>query len=328
MSRDSLMPKSLTGRTIAVLMVSVVVVHLCSLLLTGTHHETGWLMVASTSVMAVGVVVVAVVVVRVLTAPLRRLAAAADAIGHTTKPIPLAEDGPTEIRHVAAAFNAMQDRIHHLLENRTRSLAAVSHDLRTPLTRLRLRAGFVGDPEIQSRIDADLDEMEAMISSTLDYLRGEVTDEQRRVVDIAAVHQTLAGEANDAGQRASYAGPSHVAIRVRPVAIKRALTNVVGNAIKYGGCATIALRLDDSGLAIAVADEGPGIPPDQVESAFEPFVRLEQPGERAKGGVGLGLAIARQAIHAEGGSLTLANRPEGGLVATIELPPAVIARPA
>ncbi|MBL8702588.1 MAG: HAMP domain-containing protein [Alphaproteobacteria bacterium] len=269
--------------------------------------------------MAIGVTLVAVVIVRVLTEPLRRLAAAADTIGQTTAPRLVAEDGPTEVQHVASAFNRMQRRIHHLVEDRTQALAAVSHDLRTPITRLRLRAGFLADREMQAKIDADLDEMESMISATLTYLSGDSSAEERRTINVAATLETLVGEAVDAGHVATYAGPPHVPIDVRPVALKRALTNLISNAIKHGGSAAVELRISDDTAIISISDEGPGIPAELIERAFEPFVRLDQSRNRETGGAGLGLTIARQAIAAEGGDLTLHNRPTGGLIATVSL---------
>lgn len=319
MRLGTLVPRSLTGRTILLLMISVVLVHLLSMVLTPSSHDVGMMVVASTSVMAIGVALVAVVIVRVLTAPLRRLAAAADAIGLTTAPRLIAEDGPTEVQHVAYAFNRMQRRIHRLVEDRTQALAAVSHDLRTPITRLRLRAGFLADLDTQAKIDADLDEMESMISATLTYLSGDSPAEGRRTINVAAILETLVGEAVDAGQVATYTGPDHVPIDARPVALKRALTNLISNAIKHGGSAAVELRIADGSAIISIADEGPGIPPDQIERAFEPFVRLDQTRNRETGGAGLGLTIARQAITAEGGRLALGNRPMGGLVATVSL---------
>lgn len=319
MRLGAFVPRSLTGRTILLLLVTVVLVHFVSMMLTPSSHDVGMMVATSTSLMAIGVTVAAVTIVRVITGPLRRLAAATDTLGTATGPQLIDESGPDEVRLVASALNRMQRRIHHLVEDRTRALAAVSHDLRTPITRLRLRAGFLADREMQAKIDADLDEMESMIAVTLAYLSGGSLLEGRRTVNLASALQSLVVAAVDAGQVATFAGEVDVPIVVRPIALKRALTNLFDNAIKHGGSAAIELRRTDDAVIISIADEGPGIPAEQLERVFEPFVRLDQSRNRETGGVGLGLTIARQTIIAEGGRLTLSNRPTGGLVATVSL---------
>jgi signal transduction histidine kinase len=288
----------------------------------GGGEDSTHVSLLSLSAMAFGIVLVSVLVVRWITRPLRRLAEAADRFGRDPGPVPLSEDGPREVRHAARAFNAMQARIHRLVADRTQALAAVSHDLRTPITRLRLRAGFVEDAEAQARMDADLDEMEAMIAATLAYLRGEAEAEPVRTADVAAMLQTLVDDAADAGRAASYDGPAHAELACRPVALKRALANLVGNALEHGGAARVRLREEPGGgLRIAIEDDGPGIPVAELERVFEPFRRLDPSRSRATGGVGLGLTIARQAILAEGGGLALENRPGGaGLTALVTLP--------
>ena len=283
-----------------------------------TDHAT----LASTTAMAAGIVVIAVLLVRWLTRPLRRLAEAADRIGRDPAPVPVAEDGPAEVRRVARAFNAMQARIHRMVADRTQALAAVSHDLRTPIQRLRLRAGFVEDEETQARMDADLQEMEAMIEATLAYLRGgdAAAAEPPRPADVAAMLQALCDDAADGGEDASYEGPAHALLHCRPVALKRAFANLLGNALAYGGAARVRLCVGPDALRVEVEDDGPGIPEAELERVFEPFRRLEESRNRATGGVGLGLAIARRAVEAENGSLSLRNRPGGGLLAQVMLP--------
>jgi signal transduction histidine kinase len=273
----------------------------------------------STSAMALGIVVLAGVLMHRVTAPLRRLVFAADAIGRTADPVLVLETGPDEIRNVALAFNAMQMRIQRLVEDRTQALAAVSHDLRTPITRLRLRAGFIDDPMTQKHIDADLDEMEAMINATLAHLSGSQETEARRPTDVPALLATLVDDASDAGHQASYEGPAHAAAVVRPIALKRALGNLIHNAILYGGSARVKLATTSDGMDIAVEDDGPGIPPAELDRVFEPFTRLEPSRNRSTGGVGLGLTIARQAILTEGGTLWLENRRGGGLTAHVAI---------
>lgn len=273
----------------------------------------------STSVMALGIALVAILLVRTLVAPLRRLARAADAIGRGPE-VAVPEAGPDEVRHVSRAFNAMQARLHRLIADRTLALAAVSHDLRTPITRLRLRAGFLADQETQAAIDADLDEMEAMIDATLAYLRGDAEPEEPRPTDLSATLTTLVDGAADAGRPATFDGPRHAFVSVRGLVVKRAFANLIDNALTYGGAARVTLCDTGAAIVVAVDDDGPGIPKADLERVFEPFQRLETSRNRRTGGVGLGLAIVRQAVLREGGTVQLVNLPEGGLRARVILP--------
>ncbi len=275
---------------------------------------------ASLSAMAVGIVLASVLVVRWITKPLRRLAEAAEDFGKGAAPVPMPEDGPREVRDAARAFNAMQGRIHRLVSDRTQALAAVSHDLRTPIQRLRLRAGFLDDAEAQRSIDTDLDEMEAMVEATLAFLRGDAGGEDFRPTDLAAILRTLCDEAADRGAAVAFAGPDHVLLNLRPVAAKRAFANLIDNALKYGGAARVTLRDSPAAVAVSVEDDGPGIPEAAMATVFEPFQRLEASRNRGTGGSGLGLTIARQAVEGHGGTIALANRPGGGLLVTVQLP--------
>ena len=276
---------------------------------------------ASLAAMAAGIGLVSILVVRGLTKPLRDLSAAADRAGHDAAgPIRVPEEGPAEVRHAARAFNAMQERISQLVEDRTQALAAVSHDLRTPITRLRLRAGFLDDAEVRDRIDANLDEMEAMVEATLAYLREGREAEEPRPADLVAVLRTVCDAAADAGGDVAYEGPETLVLPLRRVAVRRALANLVGNAVAHGGNARVALRREPGRVVVEVADDGPGIPEAELERVFEPFRRLDASRNRATGGVGLGLTIARRAVEAEGGTLRLANRAGGGLSAVVALP--------
>ena len=272
----------------------------------------------STSAMAIGVAIVALLLMRSLTSPLRKLVDAANAIGRGPE-IAVPESGPDEVRRLAEAFNAMQRRIKALIADRTQALAAVSHDLRTPITRLRLRAAFV-DRGAQAAVDADLDEMEAMIGATLAYLRGEVEPETPRMVDLSALLSTLVDAASDAGLCAIFSGPRQVSMLMRRLAVKRALSNLIDNALTYGGSARVSLMDTGSAVQINVDDEGPGIPEAELERVFEPFHRLEASRSRRTGGVGLGLATARQAILRERGTIRLVNRRGGGLRAEVVIP--------
>jgi signal transduction histidine kinase len=265
--------------------------------------------------------------VRRLTAPVRTLAAAAEALGRDVNAPPLPEDGPSEIAAAAAAFNTMAGRIRRFVEDRTLLLTAIGHDLRTPITRMRLRAEFMEDDEQLAKMLRDLDEMEAMVSATIAFGRIASPNEPVSPIDLAELLRTVLDEAGDAApeiaDKLSYDGPDHWTVRVRPQAFKRALTNLVGNAIKYGDSAYVRLVLPNrpgSNLRIEVADNGPGIPPEDMERVMQPFQRLETSRNRETGGVGLGLPIARDIARAHGGDLTLANRPEGGARVTLTLP--------
>jgi signal transduction histidine kinase len=274
----------------------------------------------STSAMAAGILLLGLFVVRLIGRPLRQLSDAADRIGMPGITVRMPETGPHEVRHAALAFNRMQARINKLIGDRTQALAAVSHDLRTPIARLRLRAGFLDDPEAQRQIDADLDEMDAMIGATLAYLRGEEELEPERPTDIVAMLETLCDAAADAGAEASYEGPGQARLICRPVAIKRAFANLIENAVKYGRAARVQLDDVPSRIRVRIDDDGPGIPEADMEVVFEPFRRLETSRNRGTGGTGLGLTIARQVISQHGGTIMLANRPSGGLTVIVELP--------
>jgi len=275
---------------------------------------------ASTTAMAVGILLLGLFVVRLIGRPLRALSDAADRIGQPGAVARMAEEGPHEVRHAARAFNRMQARIDRLIADRTQALAAVSHDLQTPIARLRLRAGFIGDEEAARAIDADLDEMEAMIDATLAYLRGEAETEERRPADLVTMLGTLCDAATDAGTEVTLAAPPQARLACRPVTLKRAFANLIDNAVKYGGRTRVAVEDDGSAVTVRIEDDGPGIPEAEMEAVFEPFRRLEASRNRGTGGSGLGLTIARRAVEQHGGSLTLANRAGGGLAATLRLP--------
>jgi signal transduction histidine kinase len=251
--------------------------------------------------------------------PMRNLAAAADRFGDGVH-APVPEDGPGEVRRVVAAFNRMAGRIQRLIADRTQALAAVGHDLRTPLARLRLRADGVDDPAVRAAIGRDLGEMEAMISSLLAFLGGDSDPEVPVLTDIAVVCATLIDDVEDRDLPGRYDGPNHCEVRVRPVAFKRALSNLVENALHYAG--NVVLRLDSKseGVTIAVEDDGPGIPDEQLKRVLEPFVRLDTARPRDTVGFGLGLPIVAKIVAGEGGTLSLSNRAGGGLRAAIFLP--------
>lgn len=264
--------------------------------------------------------------VRRLILPIRALAEAADRLGRDVNAPPLPERGPTEIATAAHAFNTMAERIRRFVRDRTQMLAAIGHDLRTPITRLRLRAEFMEDEEQRRKMLADLDEMEAMITATLAFARDDAAAEPTVPLDLAALCRTVLDEAADArpeaAERVAYAGPERLVVHARPMALKRAIANLVGNALTYGGAARLALVPPAHGqpLRLTVDDDGPGIPPAELESVFQPFRRLEASRNRETGGTGLGLPIARNILRAHGGDVVLRNRPEGGLQALVTLP--------
>ncbi|OYY91388.1 MAG: two-component sensor histidine kinase [Sphingomonas sp. 28-66-16] len=251
--------------------------------------------------------------------PLRRLAHAADRFG-AAAPERVEEGGPIEIRQVITAFNRMQSRIQRLIAERTQALAAVGHDLRTPLARLRLRTDGVGDADLRATIGGDIAEMEAMVTSLLAYLGGETDPEIPTLTDIAVLCTTLADDAADRGRAVTYVGPDHCELAVRRSGLKRAISNLLENALHYGDSACLTLEARDGSILLVIDDDGPGIPDESLASVVEPFVRLDAARRRDTVGLGLGLAIVARMVAVEGGTFGLANRPEGGLRATIELP--------
>jgi signal transduction histidine kinase len=263
--------------------------------------------------------------VRRLTGPVRTLAMAAERLGRDVNAPPLPEDGPTEVAKAAAAFNTMAARIRRFVQDRTEMLTAIGHDLRTPITRLKLRAEFVEDDELRRKMLSDLEELAAMVSATLAFGRDATATEPVSAIDLAELLRTVLDEAGDARPEAAegltYAGPPHLTVRARPLALKRALSNLIANAVSYGGSAQVLLTQPIPGtIGVAIEDSGPGIPPQELDRVFEPFHRVETSRNRETGGVGLGLPIARNILRAHGGDVTLSNRPGGGARALVTLP--------
>jgi signal transduction histidine kinase len=267
--------------------------------------------------------------VRRLTQPVRTLAAAAERLGRDVNAPPLSENGPPEVAAAAAAFNTMAARIRRFVNDRTFLLTAIGHDLRTPITRLKLRAEFIEDEEQRRKFLRDLDELETMVAATLDFGRDTTAREPAVPLDLALLCQTVLDEAGDvrpeAAEKLVYDGPAHLTARARTTALKRALGNLVSNAVLYGGSARVTLVPPEAGpkgdvARIEIEDDGPGIPPADLDRVFQPFQRLETSRNRETGGVGLGLPIARNILRAHGGDVTLANRPSGGAKVVITLP--------
>jgi signal transduction histidine kinase len=258
-------------------------------------------------------------VARNITRPLSALARAADSVGREVRPPQLPERGARELRRAARAFNTMQDRLNRYLDSRSRVLAAMSHDLKTPLTRLRLQVETIDDAALQERMVKELTEMEGMVREALALFRGLDDGEPAVPLDVNALLAALAAQFTDSGAAVAVSGRALAPFTGKAQALKRCLTNLVSNAVKFGGRATLLVE-DDGELAIRVRDEGPGIPPAELERVFEPFYRLESSRNRDSGGTGLGLTIARDIAQAHGGTLTLSNRREGGLEALLVLP--------
>ena len=288
------------------------------------QHPPGWALPSMATLgLTAGLVGLGVVLaVRRVTRPMTRLAAAADALGRGEAPPPLAEEGPADVRATVQAFNRMQGRLRRFVDDRTRMLAAISHDLRTPITSLRLRAEFVDDEDTRARILSTLDEMQKMVEGTLAFVREEAASEPTRVVDLAALVESTVLDLADLGAEASFAESDRVTLACRPVALRRALRNLIENAVRYGERCRVGLEGDRDEVRIVIEDDGPGIAEDEWDRVFEPFVRLEASRSQETGGIGLGLAIARSIVRAHGGDIGLLNRAGGGLTVTVTLPTA------
>lgn len=267
-----------------------------------------------------GLTALAVWAARRVTRPLDRFTVAAARLGTDVQAPLLGEHGPREVREASIAFNVMQRRIRRLLEDRTRMLAAIAHDLRTPIMRLRLRAEFLDDEAQRAKMEQDLSEMETMITGAIVFAREETAEEARARFDLAELLKEIEAQFVETGWQVTIGGPTQLAFEGRRWALKRAFTNLVENAVKYGGLAEIELRVAHAELVVTIEDRGPGIPEDALEQVFTPFYRVEGSRSRDTGGTGLGLAVARTVVRGHGGEITVANRPEGGLRQTVTLP--------
>lgn len=285
-------------------------------------HRPGWQVSPQAFVplllMVMAVILVAWWTARRVVGPMRALAQGADRLGRglDSKPLPLS--GPAEVRDTTRAFNQMQDRLTRFVSERTQMLAALGHDLRSPLTAMRLRVELLDDTEDSQRLRALIDEMQTMVEATLEFARGVVKFDPPAQIDLAALLANLVADAG--AERASLIPGPPVTATVRPTALTRALRNLIDNAARYAGMAQVSLTSEPGFAVITVADRGPGLPADQLEAVFEPFVRLEASRNRDTGGIGLGLAIARTIVQSHGGTVTLTNRDGGGLCATLRLP--------
>lgn len=268
---------------------------------------------------AVALAVLGGLLVQLTLRPLKTLSEAARRIGQGERMV-VREEGPGEVRNLIRAFNRMQDQIARMINDRTQALAAVGHDLRTPLARLQLRIDGSADPELQEASEADISEMEDMIASVLAYLAGDADPEKPSRIDIAVLVATIVDAATDQGHVVRYHGPDHLEATVRANGFKRAASNLIENAIHYGSQVSVTLADWPGSIVLRVEDNGPGIPPESLAQVLQPFARLDTARSRNTKGLGLGLAIVSQMVDREGGSLRLSNRPEGGLCAEIVLP--------
>lgn len=263
----------------------------------------------------------AYLVTRMVIRPLQRLSQAALDLGNDINHTPLVVAGATELQQASNAFNAMQARIRHYIEQRTHMLAAITHDLQTPLTRLRLRIEKVSDVDLRDRLISDLSAMQEMVREGLLLARSMDSSEQRQLVNLDSLLDSVVTDATDAGQSVKLEGKANMSVKAQPQALLRCVNNLIDNAIKYGRYAHVTVRNEGAHSAvICVRDGGTGLPEEELERVFTPFYRLESSRSRESGGTGLGLTIARNICEQHGGSLTLRNHHEGGLEAILKLP--------
>lgn len=279
----------------------------------------GFAFVGSLLFLCIAVSALSLWVVWLVIRPLRRLSERAESFGRELSITPIVEEGPLEIRHAAHAFNLMQERVSRSVQDRTRMLAAISHDLRTPLTRMRLQLDTAPPAPLHARLLREIGLMQTMLTSVLAYF-GNGTAEPKELLDLSALLRALAEEYSESGASVRYAGPYGVIVRCRPNAMQRAFANLLENALQHASSVEIAVADEaDGGVRIDVVDDGPGIPEAQLADVLEPFVRLDPVRSSRPGGFGLGLSIVREIVEEHGGQLSLHNRPEGGLVARIVL---------
>lgn len=272
------------------------------------------------AVLVIGVILLSLFAVRWVTRPLTSLSVAAHELGRDIRRPPLLETGPTEVRRAAKAFNDMQTELVRYIEDRTRLLTAISHDLKTPITRLRLRTELLEDEALKTKFIHDLHDMEHMTNATLDFLRGIEVSEAPQPVDLMALLESVQADAVETGQLVTLNGEVTHPFMGRPQALRRCLENLIGNAVRYGRRADMCVEEDHHTVTIRVKDAGPGIPEDQLKKVFEPYYRLDDSRSPERGGNGLGLGIARNIAEVHGGTLSLRNHPDGGLEAVLVLP--------
>lgn len=276
--------------------------------------------VLSLSLMAIGVIIVSVWIIRKVTSPLRVFTAASKRLGKDVGAPPLVVTGPNELQEATSAFNEMQHRLRQLVENRTQMLAAISHDLRTPITLLRLRAETVEDPEQKEKMQATLTDMENMISSTLSFAKEDAAQEDVERVDLGALLESICDDYQDTGKDVTVENRHEIIASCRPLSLRRAISNIIENSLRHGSKVGISIKQTPSHIRITLTDDGPGLPQQELEKVFTPFYRPDTAREQGRGGIGLGLSVVRSIIDKHGGKIELSNIASGGLRASIELP--------
>lgn len=266
------------------------------------------------------IAVVSLLMLRRITGPMRQLSESAEKFGRGEDIAPLTENGPGEVRATIRAFNQMQERLTRFINDRTQMLAATSHDLRTPLTSLRLRTELVDDPELRSKMLGTLDEMQKMVEAMLAFAREDSAHEETRDVDLNSLIQSITDDLNDQELAAKFEPSEKHVIRARPFTLTRAIRNIIENGARHGGGASVRVEPGETEILIIVDDNGPGIPETHINDVFSPFVRVDDARNQETGGMGLGLGISRTIVRSHGGDITLSNRPSGGLRAEIKLP--------
>jgi len=272
------------------------------------------------TLLVLAIAVLAYVVARMASAPLQRLAAAAAALGDDLQGAPMPVTGPLEVQRAAEAFNAMQKRLQRHLGERTQMLAAITHDLQTPVTRLRLRLENVADEALRERLVGDLAAMQALIREGLELARSAESAEQRAALDLDSLLESIVEDAAEAGADVRFDQPSGAVLMLRPLAMHRLFSNLVDNAVSYGRAARVSVDQTAEEVVVRIRDKGPGLAEDELEAVFDPFVRLEGSRSRDTGGAGLGLTIARALAEKDGARLQLRNHPLGGLEAVVRWP--------
>ena len=341
------LPRSLRGRLLLCMAATVAALLLLAHWPGGPQPRSlgAWLVLAATGAL---VMALAHWVIARMVEPIQELAEAIQHQGADIGERPLPEHGPLEVRTMAQAFNRQRECITTLLENQTRMLAAISHDLRTPATRLRLRVEFVRqDAELQRQMLRDLDEMDTLLTEAMAFLSHDAREEPHKLVDLSALLQAVCDDYADlgrpvafieppplrfrsvptvfcaAGDELSFGNTRRVRLQCRPTALRRAVNNLIDNALKYGFRADVQLDADAQHVRIGVHDRGPGIPEDELDKVLLPFYRIESSRQRSTGGMGLGLAIVKSVVEAHRGRIELCNDVKGGLIVTLELPRAV-----
>lgn len=284
------------------------------------REKLGWWLRASAVFAFVGGI--AIFFIHRLSRPLNQLTDAAQRFGQGLEVSTLAEQGTTDLRRAIRTFNAMQRQVADEIARRTSTLAAISHDVRTPLTALRIKAEMIDDAQMRHDLIADIERMERITASALEFLRGQSRNEPLQRVDLSALLESECADFEETGRSVTFAGEHNITCTCRPDALARAVRNLIDNAVKYAGAAIVNLRREPDCVTISVCDHGPGIPVEQRDAALEPFGRLSSARENQQGGFGLGLAIAKAVAEGHDGALILADNEPAGLVATIRLPAA------